>query len=285
MGNQVLNQAVVRKCCERIGEVSADCSDCAGLGPAGRQRRVDQLIAEVDEARQENQRLNKQSHKLRAALASAQQQQQAPSHAGVVYEQRLGLGALQANSGAPIEQELIQLRRHHSELKRENALLKQGDSGFLFAARRDEKRVNLQQYSQLRRQLEELQRAHDAAAAQTERLRRQSATISPVHSPTVLSPSGGFGVGGSGRGGLGLGSGPGSYANSGRATPVNGDFHSPFNGLDGSFARTGDSSFNTGREGATAEPAEADLRRRMQAVHAENDRLRRQVRMLASKNA
>jgi len=266
MGNQA--QVLVQ-------EVGASCPNCLGAGSLAQQRRVDQLSVEVDEARQENQRLNKHSHKLRAALEAGRHRQHTPHGRG--YEPPTP--AANSTPSRRIEEELLQLRRTHLELKRENALLKQGGFGPA-KGQRHERRVSLQHFHQLRRQLEELQRAHDAAASHTERLRSQSRSGSPTN---VLSPSGAYGTGGQRPLGLGSASGlGGSVATSGLATPVNGEFSSPF---DSSFNRGCDSSFNGKEEQQSPNPAEADLRRRMQAVQAENERLRRQVRMLASKSA
>lgn len=247
MGNQA-----VRKCVDRMGEVSASCPDCTGgAGVMVQRRRVEQMTVEVDEARQENQRLNKQTHKLRAALEEARSKSGAGKR---LTRPETGadasLDSMQANRA--MHDELLQLKRVLWDMQRENALLKQGSAAGVHGPSKDgERRVSFSQYQQLRRQLDELQRAYDAAASQTERMKRQSRMGSQQQTP---SPSH--------NGSVRLGSLNGSCATSGVATPVDAGSCSLWSSND---------------------PHEGEIRRRVQAVQAENERLRRQIRMLASK--
>jgi len=275
-----MGNTTVRKCCDKIGAVNViNCpGDCLGADLAAQRRRVEQLIVEVDEARQENQRLNKQTSRLRVAIDE-------------VYPEPVpgpGRDRSSTHHAAPgqpsrrVQENLLHLKRTLWELQRENALLKQGaaEEAHLGIGQGHDKKISLAQYQVLQRQLEELQHAYDSAAGQTERMRlRQQQSPSPVptgnsqggYAPSLLS--GPSGCGHRYEGSVGRLSSAGSFATSGMATPVESGCHLSSLGL---------AAYSWKRDaGETA--LDGEMLRKMQAMQAENEQLRRKVRMLAAK--
>mmetsp|Transcript_131777 Transcript_131777/g.421651 ORF Transcript_131777/g.421651 Transcript_131777/m.421651 type:complete len:277 (-) Transcript_131777:41-871(-) len=276
MGNTTVT---VQRCCDRLQEVSVQWPDCTGADLVAQRRRVEQLIVEVDEARQENQRLNKQTNRLRVALQGAQ-----PCPDAVYKNNNHASSHAQQSSGpsSRVQEELLLLKRTLWELQRENSSLKQGsfEDEHQNMGRMD-RRVSLAQYQQLQRHLDDLQRAYDSAAIHTEKMRLRhlhQQTPSPVPSGNsqlgYTPPSVGY-SGGHGGGSVRLSSVAGSCATSGVATPVDAGC-----GFGGSALLKPNP---WGPDGGGNPLLEEELLRKMQATQAENDQLRRKVRILASK--
>lgn len=291
----------MRKCCDRIGEVSTACPNPA-LTVAHR-KRVEELILEVDEARQENQRLNKQTHKLRLAIQDANPLA-APDQDPYASNYGVGNVAAKEREERLLNEEVLQLKRTLWDLQRENSMLKQQQPQGGGAGLAGPSRVSMRQYQQLKTQLDELQQAYDKAAAVTDRMMRQQAqaagavpssssmpytpqTSSPGPSPPRYStaPGSRYGGGGGGSGDPYLRGGRMSHATSratsGAVTPVTG-LSTPVGtnprhcGLSSAFMGGSPSQIEQGSE------AEADFRRKLQAMQTENEKLRRKVRMLAA---
>jgi len=253
------------ECDRRFAENRAVLCDCVGVGGAyGNRTRLEQLLAEVGEARQENQWLNKQTIRLRGQLDDVQRVRAS------AWDPRAWLDKVPSQASRAAPDELLQLKRQLGELQQENAALKRGGAaagrgggaagrGIGAAGDRDSRavaeggRVPAEEYQALQRQLDELARARDAAAAQNQELRRRQlvvATPSPPHS------------------GVGL------LSQSPQTPARPGDRYASPATLAGTATSAG-----FGGSAAGAEPA--DMARRLQALHAENEVLRRKVRMLA----
>lgn len=253
------------------------CPDCPGSDLAAQRRRVEQLSVEVDEARQENQRLNKQTNRLRVALQDARSVS-SKALAGDEFgwavdrgQRASGHPVGAANPADAVQDEVLRLQHTLWELQRENTLLKQGPGGDESSAfGQVGKGVTAAQYRQLQSQLEDLQRAHDGAAMQTEKMRLQqmyNQTPSPVNGDRLTRltpPAVGTAPGRLGR----LGSAAGSRGTSGVTTPADGGCR--FEGIAGPM-------------GSTSPLSEDEMLRKLQTIQAENEQLRRKVRMLASR--
>eukprot|EP00929_Paragymnodinium_shiwhaense_P106786 TRINITY_DN7247_c0_g1_i1.p1 TRINITY_DN7247_c0_g1~~TRINITY_DN7247_c0_g1_i1.p1 ORF type:complete len:216 (-),score=53.00 TRINITY_DN7247_c0_g1_i1:210-857(-) len=210
----------VRRCADTIDDLTATCPGCSGpdfdgeLG--GQRRRLMELVSQVDEARQENQRLSRQAHRQRLAV-----QDMKPDAAALAAQDRGNFRAGQADQA--VHEELLQCKRVLWDLQRENAQLKESSSRVATPGLRPGGDMEVQA---LKRQVEELQRAYENSLREAQRLQQQRS----------LTNSGSM------------------YAGSGRQTPS---------------TTAGFSS-------------DDEVRRRVQAMQAENEQLKKKVRMLAS---
>lgn len=298
-----MGQAMVRRCDSFATEGIVGCSSCSA---AAQRRRLEELILEVEDARQENRSLTLQANRLRSALKDVAPDAvlgpQGPAFEGD-YDapQRRAGAASQAERGLGDEREMLHLKRMLKELQSENTMLKQTQAHSSGAGSRSADSrgagcvgtVPLSAYEALRAEVEQLQRAHEAAAAQNDRLRHQAASGLQSRDSHVFHSSGlhsrdshlldssmmpaappGRYPGSSAYGSTRTnGSAYASTRTSGAGTPI------PLAGGGGSRcgARYGDGSYSDA--GAVDD---AEVRRKLQAMQLENEQLRRKVRMLAS---
>eukprot|EP00434_Breviolum_minutum_P013878 symbB.v1.2.012239.t1/scaffold837.1/size158912/9 len=145
-----MGTSLIRACCESLSQASAK----------GSSRRLEDLMIEVDEARKENQRLNRHVQEMRYELstnaessgehrdnvargeAEARPQRRVSKARNPEDEQRSG----------PVGQDGRQLQHLLSQLQRENAQLRAGPQV-------QRGRVSLSQYQHLQQQVYDLQRS------------------------------------------------------------------------------------------------------------------------------
>lgn len=205
----------VRRCAAGIDELTASCPGCDGpesevyLGPH-RQRFTD-LMDEVEQARQENQRLSRQAHRQKVAMQDMRGGND--GHPSVGRSQQ---------ADQALNEELLRLKRVLWDLQRDNANLKESSSRAATPGGHGGGEVQA-----LMRQVDELQRAYDSSVRDAEMLKQQQRSM--MNSGSM-------------------------YGGSGRQTPS---------------TTAGFSS-------------DDEVRRRVQAMQAENDQLKKKVRMLAS---
>merc|ERR1719454_2678251 len=63
-----MGQVLVKQCSQTVADVSAACPNCIGPPNGMMQQRLQELVNEVDEARQENRRLGSQAQRLRLQM-------------------------------------------------------------------------------------------------------------------------------------------------------------------------------------------------------------------------
>jgi len=129
-----MGQNLLRICCDRLSEVNLSICHNAS-GPSAQRKQVEELILEVDEARQENQRLNRHVQKMRYA---------AQDNPGAGYQ-----GDYAMNEDA------MHLKRLLSDLQRENNSLRGGSEAGSYGGGS----VSREQYQTLQQQVQEMQRA------------------------------------------------------------------------------------------------------------------------------
>lgn len=288
-----MGQALVHRCDSLATEVQlgADCSSCVA---SAQRRRLEELILEVEDARQENRNLTRNASRLRNAindLASDGQQGQA---LGGDYDcrQRLARAAPQADRALGDEKAMLQLKRALKELQTENTMLKQtqahssgtgrGAAGRGVGGRGAGGRgaggrgassggaVPLSAYEALRVEVEELQRAHEAA--QADRLQQQAVSGLQSRDGQLLASS------------YMPAAPPGRYPGSSAygSTRVSG---SAYASTRTSGAGTPGLPTPSGGGGCYSDAGAVDsgeVRRQVQAMQLENEQLRRKVRMLAA---
>lgn len=212
---------------------------------------VVELAVEVDEARTENQRPAHDAYRLRARL----QDKSPAGYANFVKEQSSSSQGGWADKA--LQEELLQQKRILLELQRENQELKEMSPSMQSAAggRGGPKQsggVSLADYQSLQRQVEELQRLFDQGAQQVAQLKQQQMQQQGRPGP------------------LGYAS---PLANSVSSV-------SPFLGRGG--GSRGGSGYATPSTTAGSYQQEEELRRKVQTMQAENEQLKRKVRMLAA---
>jgi hypothetical protein len=228
-----MGHAFVRVCCEKLSEMNNICPSSASSS-YGHRKRVEELITEVDDARQENQRLNKKSQHMRLALKDGRSDGRLPQE-------------------DPLSEEALQLKRVLGELQRENNLLRQSSSE---SGRPGT--VSISQYQALQTQVQDLQRALNRQQGPGMQPSGGSNGFFPSHMPPPPRYD------------------RGSRNTSGYGTPMTGTSTPQGTWSHGGFMGGG-SSLDFG---LTTE--EEEMRRRVMAMQAENEKLRRKVRMLAS---
>jgi len=143
---------------------------------------MDELAADVKEARAENERLGQQTAKLRVQLQ-------------VLMDPDMYRDPNMIEEGVPmapdpiIHEEMLQLKRVLWDLQRENALIKEERARSAVApvsrnsSPSSKGTVTMAEYRSLQNQVVDLRKAHEAAVAQTERLQARIASRegSPVH--------------------------------------------------------------------------------------------------------
>lgn len=207
----------VRKCAAGIDEMTASCGCPEGDGYLSPHRqRLQELVNEVEDARQENHRLSRQAHRLKVAV-----QDMRPDAAALNAQDR-GMGGMGRSPQADqaLNEELLRLKRVLWDLQRENAQLKEGSRGGTPGG------GGGPEMQALMRQVDELQRAYDSSVREAEMIKQQQRSM--MNS--------------------------GSMYGSGRVTP----------------STTGGFS------------SDDEVRRRVQAIHMENEQLKKKVRMLAT---
>jgi len=292
----------------------------SSASPAQRQR-IEELNADVHEARQENDRLSNQISKLRVKLQVLTEPD--PFKRADAIEEGVPAALEQG-----LNDDMHQLRRVLEDLKRENKALKdenarnpESKKGTKDEGGKSGGGVGMAEYRSLQHQVLDLRKAYESAVAQTERLRARKASRegSPKYQrgPWTPSPLAGRsssmdddrGVEGSpevrgrrhrSRGGSVNSDYTGSVGRS-RGGSMDSEIHGPTrlshtNSLDedyggrlsmyGSMPNSGTSTPAVGgSRGSHGSPLSAeggDISKKLQAIQAENDKLKQKIRMLAS---
>mmetsp|Transcript_75420 Transcript_75420/g.213203 ORF Transcript_75420/g.213203 Transcript_75420/m.213203 type:complete len:219 (+) Transcript_75420:88-744(+) len=217
-----MGHGLVRGSCDQGGE-AAKFPVASPATPGTQRHQLEDLTAMVDEVRQENQQLHQQTSSLRDAIADA----------------RSGGGVPPSDLERLQDEEMLRLKRMLLDLQHENIQLEQTAKRRVPAAGGT---VSYRDYQALQRQVADLERAHDTAAAQTQRLRQQQQQQLQHQQQQQQFSTGMY-------------------------------WHTPKNG---SLPTSG-----------TATPLAAyasveDMRSKVIAMHAENDSLKKKIRMLAA---
>jgi len=294
-----MGQEMARRRDAALGEAS----------PAQRQR-IEELTTDVKEARQENERLGNQISKLRVQLQVLTEPD--PFKRPDAIEE-----GVPAASEQVMDEDMHQLRRVLWDLQQENKLLKDENArtpeptkGAKDESGKSGGGVSMAEYRSLQQQILDLRKAYESAVAQTERLRARKASKdgSPNYRRAPWSPSsllagrsssmdgdGGMSVEGSpqlhgrrhrSRGGSMNSDFTGSVARSrGGSIDSNYSLDDDMGGrlsMYGSMPNSGTSTPTGGSHGSPLSAQGGDIRKKLQSIQAENDKLKQKIRMLAS---
>mmetsp|Transcript_38196 Transcript_38196/g.75742 ORF Transcript_38196/g.75742 Transcript_38196/m.75742 type:complete len:321 (-) Transcript_38196:116-1078(-) len=177
-----MGQELTSRCDAAVVDLTVCLSGSSTPATPDQSRRIDELAADVEEARRENERLGQQTAKLRVQLQ-------------VLLDPDKFKDPNVIEEGVPLapdpilNEEMLQLKRVLWDLQRENALIKEERShvpntSISHSSRKSNKgTVTLAEYRDMQNQVVDLRKAYEAAVAQTERLRARKASRegSPTH--------------------------------------------------------------------------------------------------------